>query len=399
MTAAQVGDYVAAGGLVRTGLESKVRLDFTEGTIVRLGASSEFAVTEMSASSADPFTRLSLFAGQLWVILNGGQLEVETPVGVAAVRGSYLGVLYDPGTQRLTVTCLEGQCSLADTNGVRVDLVNGQMSEIAGPGQPPASPQPLSQAQVAEWAAASPEALAMVPVVYPQGTPTPAPGEVRLGGGGGGAAPVANSLTATPSAGNSSAAPVAGGGPVAGGQVSTAPLKYDIGNACTESRTISYTGPEAGSFTLGPGERRTGELAPGTYTFNAEGNGSAVWNSDAGPLVGVLCEQSPGGGGGGPGTPGGPPPVANTEPLRYALNHNCPADPQTGAVREGVWEWTFQNLTTGDTYTLSLGPGESRSGELPPGRYRISDRDATGPLTSGEINSGGPGLNVNRCGG
>jgi hypothetical protein len=147
---------------------------------------------------------------------------------------------------------------------------------------------------------------------------------------------------------------------------------------------------------VAPGETKSGELPPGEYalTNTRDDSGGITWNSANGPLTGSFCDDGGSAGGG-----GGQPPGPNTEPLRYALTHNCPADPQTGVVREGTWEWTFENLTTGQTYNLSVNPGESQSGEFPPGRYRVSDRDATGPLTNGEIDSGGPGINVSRCGG
>lgn len=357
-TKAREGDVVVLGGRVSTGSESKVRLDLTEGTIVRLGADTEFTIEELTQTATDPFTRLRLLTGQLWVILNGGSLEVETPVGVATVRGSYLGVKFDPQTQRLEVTCLEGQCGLSNDAGA-VQLTNGQSSEIVGE-EPPAPIEALTYEEIQEWMEENPEAKTIVEEVYPEGTPTPDPDT------------------------ESGDLPGAGG------------FKYTIGNQCQESVTVNYTGPESGSFTVAPGETKSGELPPGEYRFNNsrdEGEG-LTWNSATGPLAGSFCDDaSPGGGG------NGQPPGPNTEPLRYALTHNCPADPQTGIVREGTWEWTLENLTTGQTYSLSVNPGESISGELPPGRYRVSDRDATGPLTSGEIDSGGPGINVSRCGG
>lgn len=367
-TKAREGDVVVLGGRVSTGSESKVRLDLTEGTIVRLGADTEFTVEELTQMAADPFTRLKLLTGQLWVILNGGSLEVETPVGVATVRGSYLGVKFDPETQRLEVTCLEGQCGLSNDAGA-VQLTNGQSSEIVGE-EPPAPIEVLTYEEIQEWLEENPEAETIVEEVYPEGTPAPDP-------------------NATEESGNDSGG-TAGGGGAAGGN-----LQYTIGNQCQESVTVSYTGPESGSFTVAPGETKSGELPPGEYSLtNSRDNDPLVWNSANGPLTGSFCDDGGSAGGG-----GGQPPVTSTEPLRYSLNHNCPADPQTGVVREGVWEWTFENLTTGQTYNLSVNPGENISGELPPGHYRVSDRDATGPLLSGEIDSGGPGINVSRCGG
>ncbi|MBL8045487.1 MAG: FecR domain-containing protein [Anaerolineales bacterium] len=367
-TAAREGDVVVLGGRVSTGAESKVRLDLTEGTIVRLGAETEFTVEALTQTANDPFTRLKLLTGQLWVILNGGSLEVETPVGVATVRGSYLGVMFDPVTRRLSVTCLEGQCGLSNDQGT-VQLTNGQSSEIVGE-DAPTPIEALTYEEIQAWLEENPEAETIVEEVYPEGTPTPDP-------------------NATNDNGNEGGGSSGGGG---GGN-----FQYTIGNQCQENVTVTYSGPESGTFTVAPGETKSGELPPGEYTLtnSRDGGGGLTWNSANGPLTGSFCDDGGSAGGGGTGQPPGP----NTEPLRYALMHNCPADPQTGVVREGTWEWTFENLTTGQTYNVSVQPGESQSGEFPPGRYRVSDRDATGPLTNGEIDSGGPGINVSRCGG
>jgi|GEM_PF-998458 len=373
--AAREGDVVVVGGRVSTGAASKVRLDLTEGTIVRLGAETEFTVEALTQDTTDPFTRLKLLTGQLWVILNGGSLEVETPVGVAAVRGSYLGVSFDPQTQRLEVTCLEGQCGLSNDAG-EVELTDGQSSEIVGD-EPPAPIEELTYEEIQEWIEENPEAEAIVEEVYPEGTPTPNPETENAD-----------------SEGDETNNEDGGGGSSSGSDEVGSDLQYSIGNICQESITVTYSGPVSGSFTVAPGETQSGELPPGEYVLtNSRDNEPLVWNSANGPLTGSFCDDGGSAGGG-----GNQPPLPNTEPLRYALTHNCPADPETGLVREGVWEWTFENLTTGQTYNVSVNPGESQSGELPPGRYRVSDRDATGPLTSGEIDSGGPGINVARCG-
>ncbi|MGQ0601696.1 MAG: FecR family protein [Anaerolineales bacterium] len=361
LAAAREGDAVDAGGLVRTGAESKVRLTFTEGTIVRLGAHSEFTVTELRAEADDPFTRIQLVAGQLWVILMGGSLEVETPAGVASVRGSYLGVNYDPQTQTIVVTCLEGECGLSNDAG-EVALTDGQTSQ-AEEGEPPTPPEPLAAEQIEEWTEANPEAEAIVEEVYPEGTPTP-----DSNGG--------------------------------SGDDIGEPLRYSVTNYCTYAVTIGYGGPESGSFSLAPGEGQSGELPPGDYVFTSSDDDSQLpWSSANGPLSGGPCDHNAP-----PGSPNGTQPVStpvvaeNTQPLRYTLIHNCPPDPQTGASREGVWEWTFDNVSLGQTFTVSVNPGSTESGELPPGHYRVSDRDNTGPLESGEFDSDQTSVYVARCG-
>lgn len=166
------------------------------------------------------------------------------------------------------------------------------------------------------------------------------------------------------------------------------------------SATITFAGPETETVTVATGETRSGELPPGMYTitlrFDAGGaDDSIVYDSSFGPINRGTCDSGPPGGATGQPPPNGT--LVSTQPLHYSLTHNCPVDSQTGLVREGTWEWTFENLTTGQTYSVSVQPGEHKEGDLPPGHYRVSDRDATGSLESGEMDSGGPGISVSRC--
>jgi len=382
LQSAREGERLGVGGQVRTGAESKARLDLTEGTILRLGPDSEFTVVELNPDPADPFTRLTLLGGKLWVILFGGELEVETPVGVATVRGSYLSVDFDPVTNTLVVTCLEGQCALSNARGT-LPLTSGQWSQITGPGGPPSPPQPMTQNQVQVWTQINPEAQQILPEVFPQGTPTPGAPPLP---------PVAGTLPPPPNLGTPAPPTV----------VSTGPLHYSLTNNCPMAQgtaTVAFAGPQTENLTIATGATRAGDLPAGKYNVTVKfADGRAIGpfpvDSASGPLQRGLCDAAAPGG-----TPGQPPSggSVNTQPLRYTLHHNCPTDPQTGVVREGTWEWTFENLTTGQTYSVSLQPGDRKEGEFPPGHYRVSDRDATGPLKSGEMDSDGPAISVARC--
>lgn len=116
------GFVLAMGSQVRTGQASSVRLDFSEGAIVRVSQNSSFSVRELDTSANNPLTRLALEVGKLWVSLTGGVLEVETPVGVASVRGSFAVFEYDPGNPDdpaddvLVISCIEGTCGAQNEN-------------------------------------------------------------------------------------------------------------------------------------------------------------------------------------------------------------------------------------------------------------------------------------------
>src|SRR4030066_375291 len=86
---------------------SRARLDLSTGSIVRLGQNTIFSLDPPTASSGGVLSRIELQVGRVWIILKGGSLDVNTPSGLASVRGSYMSVWVEPITNRITVCCLE----------------------------------------------------------------------------------------------------------------------------------------------------------------------------------------------------------------------------------------------------------------------------------------------------
>lgn len=127
--AASPGQQVFIGGGVKTGVEARARLDISDGTILRLGADTEFVLTALPPEPSGATTRWVLVAGKVWTFvsdaLGGGTFEIETPSGVATVRGSYLSLEYAPATGQAVATCLEGQCRLTGATGAFTDLTRG----------------------------------------------------------------------------------------------------------------------------------------------------------------------------------------------------------------------------------------------------------------------------------
>jgi hypothetical protein len=113
-TAAQNGENLEVGGQIRTSADGKVRLDLSSGTILRVAPSSLFIFKSNAPIIGGLFTKLKLEAGKVFVVLNGGSLDIETPSGVASVRGSYMAVGFDPVTRQINVSCLEGICAVGD---------------------------------------------------------------------------------------------------------------------------------------------------------------------------------------------------------------------------------------------------------------------------------------------
>jgi len=133
-TSAAAGMSLQVNGQVQTGDDGRVRLDLSSGTIIRLVPSTLFMLESNQAASEGLVTKLKLEVGKIFIILNGGSLDVETPSGVASVRGSYMMVAVDPLTKNAYITCLEGDCSASNPAG-SIQFTDGQKTILfhAGP--------------------------------------------------------------------------------------------------------------------------------------------------------------------------------------------------------------------------------------------------------------------------
>jgi hypothetical protein len=155
-SAAAPGVTLPVGGEARTGEAGRARLDLApDGTIIRLAPNTHFTVAKLDEESGNPFTQLELFFGQIYIILSGGELQVQTPSGVASVRGSMMSVSYDPNTKAMTITCLEGHCSLRNDKGI-IELVAGQAADILN-GILSRGPRDLTDAEIFGWLENAPE--------------------------------------------------------------------------------------------------------------------------------------------------------------------------------------------------------------------------------------------------
>jgi LysM repeat protein len=179
---APVGLVVRAGGQVQTGQESRSRLDLSDGAIIRLAQNSSFTLQDISITGGNAFARLGMEVGKIWVSLTGGALEVETPVGVAAVRGSFAIFAYAPGDPSnpnddlLLIDCLEGTCT-ASNAAITQNFSNLTRFVLTAGG---GILSPLSDSDVQAFLADNPEStrlvttLTAVPPASPSATPTTA---------------------------------------------------------------------------------------------------------------------------------------------------------------------------------------------------------------------------------
>ncbi len=155
---------------VETMADGLARLDLPTGTIIRLSPRTLFTLADNQPQQNETlWTRLRLEAGEVWIILRGGQLEVETPSGVSAVRGSLMSTAYDDASGSARVTCLEGHCQVETEQGA-VALQAGEAAVLPADGGPPEKGL-MTAEDYARWQEFNPEAAEFLPTP----SPTPAP--------------------------------------------------------------------------------------------------------------------------------------------------------------------------------------------------------------------------------
>ncbi len=162
------------GATVLTDENSSVKITLSEGSIIRLSSQTQFTLVELSGEGDTAFSLLQLDFGKLWAIVASplrGQFRVRLPVGVAAVRGSFMSAEHNTTDQVEIVTCLEGRCRYENTNG-GVDLLTGQQTESINGGSPSA-PHRMDRNQLDDWNKQEiPEVATLTPTRTPSYTPS-----------------------------------------------------------------------------------------------------------------------------------------------------------------------------------------------------------------------------------
>jgi hypothetical protein len=182
---AGAGQQAKVGTQIRTGEASTARLDLDGGSFVRLGPNTLITVTTLPAAPDEPLIRLSLAAGKIWVSLTGGGVEVETPAGVGAVRGSFAEFEFwpmsadNPAGDLMVVRCLKGLCGLEAPNVTLMILGDLELGTVTTGGQPP-SRATLGPDAVTEFIQSNPESAGLALTLDATGlaqtatfTPTP----------------------------------------------------------------------------------------------------------------------------------------------------------------------------------------------------------------------------------
>lgn len=154
------GSQIESGDQVVTDVDSRVRVDISDGSIIRVGPLSSFTLTDIGNEDGKLKGSFQLDVGSLWIILKGGEVKVDTPSGLASVRGSYLYIFVHPGEKNTFVTCLEGECELVNSVG-KVKMVAGQTAKVINSKTDPELGQ-MSAEDVANWLKFNPEATEVI---------------------------------------------------------------------------------------------------------------------------------------------------------------------------------------------------------------------------------------------
>jgi hypothetical protein len=72
LASAENGQRIGEGGEELTGVDGRVRMDLSNGTFVRVVPDTTFRLEKLDDEEVNPFTRLRIEFGELWVILMAG---------------------------------------------------------------------------------------------------------------------------------------------------------------------------------------------------------------------------------------------------------------------------------------------------------------------------------------
>ncbi len=155
---AKFKDDVHWNDLVQTEKAGRARIGLSDGSILSVGSSSQFKITQHDPSAQQ--TLVDLEYGKLRnrvvaITKPGGKYEVRTPNAVAGVVGTDFMVFFNPETRVTTVVVYSGSVvvsGLGAAAGRQVTVPAGQMLEVSknGVGTPQTTPQAVQQASISD---------------------------------------------------------------------------------------------------------------------------------------------------------------------------------------------------------------------------------------------------------
>jgi hypothetical protein len=174
---------IRAGAQVRTGDGSFAGINLSQGGKMRLAPKTLVTVLDLPTTPDEPLARVRLSNGKIWMSLMSGGVEVETPAGVAALRGPYAEFEYWPGAAAdatddvMVVRCLKGVCGVQTPSGPLIVLGQMELLTLMTNGQPP-SRAVLGLETLAEFVQNNPDNVDLARTLTagaPSETTTPTP--------------------------------------------------------------------------------------------------------------------------------------------------------------------------------------------------------------------------------
>src|SRR5574341_16789 len=152
-SAASAGTPLNPGDSIRTGADGTATIDLDGTTTVVVSENSTFTLDTLEGDTASPITRLLLNIGQIFTFHEGqlpqdATFEVETPAGVAAIRGALMAAVYIPDLGVFQTMCLVGRCS-AESGGETVEMPGGTW--LTGGEDGLGDPEPMTPDQLISW--------------------------------------------------------------------------------------------------------------------------------------------------------------------------------------------------------------------------------------------------------
>jgi len=160
LIAATKGVILMQNHTIVTGAGSKAEVQLDEGSVVRVGPQTQFALKQYAYNAGSRSTDLSLDRGNMSMkvtkLTGDSNFRVTTVTAVAGVRGTFFYVNYDPNSKEVGIAVYSGQVIVGeDKNGdgqienLKVTVNKGYATTITAEGN--ASPVFEIPAKI-EWA-------------------------------------------------------------------------------------------------------------------------------------------------------------------------------------------------------------------------------------------------------
>ena len=125
------GTAIAPGDVIRTGDDSLVNIEISDGSLVGITSNAEIELVTLSKQIKNPETVFDLKDGLVYVKvtreLGKGSFKIKTPVLTGSVVGSQMSVQYIPSLQTADVACFEGNINAEFTGDVTANPTSSHL--------------------------------------------------------------------------------------------------------------------------------------------------------------------------------------------------------------------------------------------------------------------------------